>query len=161
MDRQALIKKFEDEVRQARKNFIEGKSIPLEEFDWGLPPRISEAKSEYRVDAEVWTKVRLDLDVSTQIDLIYSYITNHLVNEPAAYKLKQTIELKFSTISTFPNSGTSLSLIAADISEACSNLQRIIAKKYVIIYEYYEEVDVVLITHVFHQTQDYGKIFQK
>ena len=96
-----------------------------------------------------------------QIDLIYGYITNHLVNEPAAYKLKQTIGLKFSTISTFPNSGTLLSFVTHDISEACSNLQRIMANQYMIIYEYYEEVDVALITHIFHQTQDYGKIFRK
>ena len=52
MDRYTLIKKFEEEVMQARKNFIEGKSIPLEEFDWGLPPHISESKSDYRVDGE-------------------------------------------------------------------------------------------------------------
>ena len=52
MDRSTLIKRFEEEVRQARKNFIEGKSIPLEAFDWNLPRHISEARSEYRVDTE-------------------------------------------------------------------------------------------------------------
>jgi len=34
MDRKSILKKFEDELRQARKNFREGKGIPLEKFDW-------------------------------------------------------------------------------------------------------------------------------
>jgi len=49
MDRIALINKFELELRQAFKEFEEGKSIPLEEFDWGLPMHISEQRTEYRV----------------------------------------------------------------------------------------------------------------
>ena len=42
MDRKALIAKLELELRQAFKNFDEGKSIPLEEFDWRLPTLISQ-----------------------------------------------------------------------------------------------------------------------
>lgn len=53
MDRKALITKLELELRQAFKNFEEGKSIPLEEFDWGLPMRIAEKRAEYRVQHEV------------------------------------------------------------------------------------------------------------
>jgi len=53
MTREALIKKFEAELRQAHQNYIDGKSIPLEEFDWGLPPHIvAEPKGEYRVSNE-------------------------------------------------------------------------------------------------------------
>jgi len=52
MERIALIQKFELELRQAFKDFEEGKSIPLEEFDWGLPMRIAEPKAEYRVQNE-------------------------------------------------------------------------------------------------------------
>jgi len=52
MERIALIQKFELELRQAFKDFEEGKSIPLEEFDWGLPLHIAEPKSEYRVQNE-------------------------------------------------------------------------------------------------------------
>ena len=32
-----LIKKLEAELRQAHQSYLEGKCIPLEEFDWGLP----------------------------------------------------------------------------------------------------------------------------
>jgi len=53
MDRKALIKKLEAELRQAHQNYIDGKTIPLEEFDWGLPPHIvAEPKTEYRVQNE-------------------------------------------------------------------------------------------------------------
>ena len=53
MDRKAILKKFEDELRESHKNFLEGKCIPLEEFDWGLPAHIAESRTEYRVDDEV------------------------------------------------------------------------------------------------------------
>ena len=52
MDRKALIRKLEAELREGRKNYHEGKTIPLEEFDWGLP-HIAEPRAEYRVDNEV------------------------------------------------------------------------------------------------------------
>lgn len=51
MDRKALIKKLESELREARKNFQEGKTIPLREFDWGLS-HIAESRFEYRVQNE-------------------------------------------------------------------------------------------------------------
>ena len=53
MDRKTLIRKLELELRQAFKNFEEGKSIPLEEFDWGLPMHVAEDRAEYRVQHEV------------------------------------------------------------------------------------------------------------
>ena len=53
MDRKSLIAKLELELRQAFKNFEEGKSIPLEEFDWGLSGYVAEpSRTEYRVQNE-------------------------------------------------------------------------------------------------------------
>ena len=52
MDRKSLIRKLESELREMRKDFEEGKCIPLEEFDWGLPRRIAESRAEYRVANE-------------------------------------------------------------------------------------------------------------
>ena len=52
MDRNALIKKLETELRQAHQNFLDGKIIPLEQFDWGLPPHIAEPRAEYKVQNE-------------------------------------------------------------------------------------------------------------
>ena len=49
MDRDVLIKKLESELRQAHQNYIDGKSIPLEEFDWGLPLQTSEPDAEYQL----------------------------------------------------------------------------------------------------------------
>ena len=161
MTRAALIKRFEEDWRQIRKNFKEGKCIPLEEFDWRLPFQIAESREEYRVENEAWTPIILDPDIFSQIQAIYHYISENLVNEPAAYHFKRTIENKFSTISTFPNGGTFILVLTDDISEEFSNLRRMSANNYIIIYEYYEEPDLVVIGHIFHQTQNYGKIFQK
>lgn len=52
MNREAQIKKLESELRQAHQNYIDGKSIPLEEFDWGLPPHVAETKAEYCLQNE-------------------------------------------------------------------------------------------------------------
>jgi len=53
MTREALIKKLESELRQTHQNYLDGKGIPLEEFDWGLPPLyVAEPRAEYRVDNE-------------------------------------------------------------------------------------------------------------
>jgi len=40
MEKTRLIEQLKSELRQALKNIEEGKGIPLEEFDWGLPPHI-------------------------------------------------------------------------------------------------------------------------
>ena len=53
MDKKALITKFELELRQAIKDFEEGKSIPLEEFDWGLP-----SQAEYLMHNEACTQIK-------------------------------------------------------------------------------------------------------
>ena len=91
---------------------------------------------------------------------IYQYIADNLVNEPASYKLKMVIESKLSTISILPNGGTYLSQVADDISVIFSNFKRCIAKNYILIYKYFEDQNIAYITHIFHQTQDYSKIFQ-
>ena len=93
--------------------------------------------------------------------MIYNYIVNHLFNEPAAYRLKSTIEQKFSTIETFPNCGTKITSFINDISNEFLNIRKINANNYLIIYHYEKEIDIVHITHIFHQKQDYGRIFQK
>jgi len=52
MDRKSILKKFEAELRESHQNYLDGKCIPLEEFDWGLPPHIAEPRSEYRIQNE-------------------------------------------------------------------------------------------------------------
>ena len=34
------------------------------------------------------------------------------------------------------------------------------AGHYLILYEYYENIDIAVVMYTFHQTQDYAKIFQ-
>ena len=52
MENARLIEQFKSELRQALKNFEDGKGIPLEEFDWGLPMHVAESRTEYRVQNE-------------------------------------------------------------------------------------------------------------
>ena len=47
MERKVLIKKLESELRQARKDFEDGKFIPLEKFDWGLPMHVAESNIDH------------------------------------------------------------------------------------------------------------------
>ena len=161
MNRKALIEKLEAEFEETRKNIKENKCIPVENFDWNfLFSHIAESRAEYRVTSEAWTTVEIDPRVPEQILSIYSYIINNLVNEPAAYRLKSTIERKWSHISTFPNSGTPISSFANDISVQFTDIQRTMADRYLLLYIYDETTDTATISHIFHQTQDYAKIFQ-
>jgi len=53
MNKNALIRELEAGFEESRLNFKEGKCIPLDEFDWGIPPfMIGESKLEYRVANE-------------------------------------------------------------------------------------------------------------
>jgi len=52
VNRKSLIKRFEDELRQARKNFQEGKCIDWEDIDWVTPWTIAESHEEYRVSSD-------------------------------------------------------------------------------------------------------------
>jgi len=51
MDRKALIDRLVEEIREGRKRFEAGKSIPLEEFDWSLP-HIVEPRVERKLQHE-------------------------------------------------------------------------------------------------------------
>ena len=48
MDRKSLIKRLESEFRLALIDIEEGNTIPLKDFDWGVPMQIAESKGEYR-----------------------------------------------------------------------------------------------------------------
>jgi len=96
-----------------------------------------------------------------QIEQMANDILYNLFNDIASYNFRQLLDNKFDIISTIPGGGTFLINILDDISSTFSKFQRQIAKKYVIIYKYFKDDNIVLITHIFHETQDYGKIFQK
>jgi len=98
--------------------------------------------------------------MSLEMESIYSYITNNLFNEPASYKMRGIIEHKLSNISLFPNSGTSINSYLKDISHEFTDRRKINAKNYSLLYLHDEINSIVFITHIFHQTQDYAKIFQ-
>ena len=89
-----------------------------------------------------------------------NYILNNLLNDVASYNFRQMIDNKFDSISSIPDGGTFLINILDDISPVFSNVQRRIAKKYIIIYKHFEEDNIAFISHVFHETQDYGRLFQ-
>ena len=99
--------------------------------------------------------------MTQQMTSIYDYITNHLFNEPATYRLQSIIEQKFSTISTFPNSGTPITSYIDDVSKEFSNIRKLNANNYSILYHHKEVIDIAFITHIFHQSQNYGVVFQK
>ena len=46
MDKNALIKKLESELRQAHQDYLDGKCIPIEELDWGIHLHITEPTVE-------------------------------------------------------------------------------------------------------------------
>ena len=50
MDRARLVEQFKSELRQAIKDYEDGRSISLEELDWGFPLHVAESRSEYHVD---------------------------------------------------------------------------------------------------------------
>ena len=89
-----------------------------------------------------------------------NYILNNLLNDVASYNFRQMIDNKFDSISSLPDSGTFLINILDDISPVFAMVQRRVAKKYIIVYRYYEEDNIAFITHVFHESQDYGRLFQ-
>jgi len=99
--------------------------------------------------------------MTEQLKSIYNYITNHLLNEPASWRLRSIVEQKLSHISIFPKTGTLISTYINDILNEFSSLRKVNATNYTILYIYEEEVDLVYITHTFHQTQNYAKVFQK
>jgi len=106
------------------------------------------------------TKIKLDPRMTFQIDSIYTYISENLSNEPAAYKLQHMIKRKISSLATFPNSGTTITTLIDNVAPRFSSVRRLNANDYVILYAYFEKIDIVLVTHIFHQTQNYGRFFK-
>jgi len=98
--------------------------------------------------------------MTLQMNSIYHYISNNLYNEPATFRLEKIIEQKLSTISTFPNSGTPITSYINDISKEFSEVRKFNASNYILLYVYTEITDIATITHIFHQSQNYGIIFQ-
>jgi len=52
MDRQSILKRFEEELQESHQNFLEGKGIPWEQLNWDMPMHIAESRTEYRVERE-------------------------------------------------------------------------------------------------------------
>ena len=51
MTKNAILKKFKEELKESHQNFLDGKCKPWENFDWGKPMRIAEAAgNNYRAD---------------------------------------------------------------------------------------------------------------
>ena len=57
MENVRLIEQLKSEIRQALKDWEDGKCIPLEDFDWGLPMHGAKPQAEYRVQNENWTQI--------------------------------------------------------------------------------------------------------
>jgi len=53
MNHKSLIRQLEADFEESRKNYQEGKCIPLEEFNWGLSGYVAEpSRTEYHVQDE-------------------------------------------------------------------------------------------------------------
>lgn len=85
---------------------------------------------------------------------------NHLINSEATFRLEQTIKNKFSSISVMPKSYALLSSTMGEVLPEFFEFRKVSVNNYILVYRYYEKDDIALITHIFHQTQDYAKIFQ-
>ena len=59
-----------------------------------------------------------------------------------------------------PNSYPFISSLIDDIRDNFSEVRKATVKNYVIIYRYYENSNLAFVSHVFHQMQDYGKVFR-
>ena len=160
MDRKSILKRFEDELRESHENYLQGNYIPFEKFKWDKHLVVREPRAKYRQD-ETWTPVGLDPRFEFQIDSIEDYLVGELVNMSVAYKFKQKIEYKIEIITDYPETGTKISSLVDDISTGFELTRRLTVNNYLIIYNYYKEDNFALITHVFHQMQNYGKIFQE
>jgi len=74
--------------------------------------------------------------------------------------LKGIINRKLENISDFPDNGTSISAFTDNFAEKFANIQRVLAKNYLIIYEHHKEEKIAIVVNVFHQAQDYAQVFQ-
>lgn len=78
----------------------------------------------------------------------------------ATYRLRYIIDSKLENISAIPTAYSLILSFIGDIAEEFLEVRKVTAKNYVIIYRYYEDDNLAYITHIFHQTQDYGKFFK-
>ena len=160
MDRKALQQQFELELRQAVIDYENGDTVALKDLKWGGPLHVAEATvNNYRA-TEFWTDVIFTRAATVQVEKMYDYILKNLLNDTAAYHFRHILETKAANISMVPDGGTNLIDILDDISPSFATFQRRIAKRYVVVYKYYKGDNIALVTHIFHQTQDYGKLFQ-
>ena len=55
MDKQSILKKLKEELEESHQNYLDGKGIPWEDLDWGMPRAmtIAESGTEYHVQREV------------------------------------------------------------------------------------------------------------
>ena len=91
---------------------------------------------------------------------IYNYITNTLFNNLAAYRLDQDINDKFDKLEDQPEIGSRLTTSLDDISTEFHDFRKITVNNYLMLYEHSKESEITIITHIFHQTQNYGSLFQ-
>ena len=52
MNNTKLIEQLKSELRQALKDWEDGRCISLEEFDWDLPMHDAELRTEYHIQSE-------------------------------------------------------------------------------------------------------------
>ena len=91
---------------------------------------------------------------------IYHYISYTLFNDLAAYHLDGVINDKFDLMEDYPEIGSRINSSLDDIANEFHDVRKITANNYLMLYTYFTEFSVVIVSHIFHQTQDYGRIFQ-
>ena len=94
------------------------------------------------------------------VQSIYNYISNNLFNDTAAHRLEATIEQKLKRLEDFPETGTNISASLDDIAKEFSEFRKIIVGNYLVIYNYFKDEQFIFVTHIFHQMQNYGILFQ-
>ena len=91
---------------------------------------------------------------------IYRYIAERLFNESAAHRLEYTIERKLKRLELFPETGSRINSHLDDVSKEFEECRKLIVGNYLIIYNYFKEDKFTFVTHIFHQMQNYGQLFQ-
>ena len=91
---------------------------------------------------------------------IYRYIIHNLVNDSAALRLQEVLRSKLNTIANQPKIGTIITAHIDDVSAEFADVRKLTVNNYIILYDYDVTASAALVTHVFHQTQNYGQLFQ-
>ena len=81
------------------------------------------------------------------------------MNDTAAHRIQGVVTKRLGNISVFPNSGTPITVLNKNIPVEVAGIRRVIAANYIILYEHFESEKLAMVTHIFHQTQNYGRIF--